>query len=376
MRWGISNDVTNTHMATQICLNEIKICQNNSIGPNFITLLSHRYGNKALPTRILKEEYDKLKAVMDERSDIDKSFKYEFIPKLDEAAKSIVKFENLIEDCYELDDNEIPARYRLKYLDRLFGPSLNQNDPNFGKLWGVLEDKLGSLLRKAAKICFDKELITKTEFERYFVSITEKEIFNGILRKNENELTDNVLYFEREIEDICSYVDSNPGLVGRYIDLDDDKKIDNSSKVLLDTLKKQKIKSKLTKNQMFKFKVKFDKDVGISLDTHRDYITEFGETFYEQVVKLIDRNHARNEKKQKLTEEDAELMLEVLDHARFCKEKVALFHGREDLVDTMKQYVLNSDNMMPFVIHGDSGCGKTAILAKLAYEVNIEQLIS
>jgi hypothetical protein len=36
MRWGISNEATNTHMATTICLNEINNCQNLSIGPNFI----------------------------------------------------------------------------------------------------------------------------------------------------------------------------------------------------------------------------------------------------------------------------------------------------------------------------------------------------
>ena len=39
MRWGISNEVTNTHMATTICLNEIATCQNLSIGPNFIVKL-------------------------------------------------------------------------------------------------------------------------------------------------------------------------------------------------------------------------------------------------------------------------------------------------------------------------------------------------
>ena len=36
MRWGISNELTNSHSATAVCLNEIKNCQNNSIGPNFI----------------------------------------------------------------------------------------------------------------------------------------------------------------------------------------------------------------------------------------------------------------------------------------------------------------------------------------------------
>ncbi len=36
MRWGIASDVSNTHMATSICLNETEICQNTSSGPNFI----------------------------------------------------------------------------------------------------------------------------------------------------------------------------------------------------------------------------------------------------------------------------------------------------------------------------------------------------
>ncbi len=55
MRWGISNEVTNTHMATTICLNEIATCQNLSIGPNFIVdlkkaliNLKKTYSNKFL----------------------------------------------------------------------------------------------------------------------------------------------------------------------------------------------------------------------------------------------------------------------------------------------------------------------------------------
>jgi hypothetical protein len=36
MRWGINHELTNSHMATTICLNEIKLCQNFSLGPNFI----------------------------------------------------------------------------------------------------------------------------------------------------------------------------------------------------------------------------------------------------------------------------------------------------------------------------------------------------
>jgi hypothetical protein len=36
MRWGISDEATNNHMAANICMNEIKNSQNASIGPNFV----------------------------------------------------------------------------------------------------------------------------------------------------------------------------------------------------------------------------------------------------------------------------------------------------------------------------------------------------
>ena len=52
MRWGIASDVTNTHMATSICLNEIDICQNISIGPNFI--VNEKGKNTGLRSRLIK----------------------------------------------------------------------------------------------------------------------------------------------------------------------------------------------------------------------------------------------------------------------------------------------------------------------------------
>ena len=36
MRWGISHEITSSHMTTTVCLNEIRNCQKYSAGPNFI----------------------------------------------------------------------------------------------------------------------------------------------------------------------------------------------------------------------------------------------------------------------------------------------------------------------------------------------------
>ena len=54
-----------------------------------------------------------------DKKTIDKS--YEFHTE----TKGTIKIENVFKECYELDSNSQPARFRLKYLDRLF-PEMNQ----------------------------------------------------------------------------------------------------------------------------------------------------------------------------------------------------------------------------------------------------------
>jgi hypothetical protein len=99
------------------------------------------------------------------------------------------------------------------------------------------------------------------------VSVTEKEIFNGLLKaKNRNN---NVLYFEREIEGLEESIAENPELCGRFIDLTSEKKVDKAAKNLLDKLKNEKIKACLGCGNSHRFRVKWDKEVGISLETHR-----------------------------------------------------------------------------------------------------------
>ena len=44
MRWGIRDESTNDHQTAPICMKEIEECQRESLGPNFVTFLSQRYG--------------------------------------------------------------------------------------------------------------------------------------------------------------------------------------------------------------------------------------------------------------------------------------------------------------------------------------------
>jgi hypothetical protein len=213
--------------------------------------MSHRYGSRSLPTRIIAKEYDTMLKEIREHGHFDESeisFSYE-----NSENNRNFDLKNLLEDCYELDMNEIPYRYKLKELDKLI-PDYNEKDPQCDKIWKRIEKKLGNIFRTISKICFDKNKLTETEMTRYFVSVTEKEIFNGIL--NRKNLSTNVLCFMREIDDIEQNIGTNVKLAKRFIDLDSQNRVDQSSMSLLNDLKHKKIPAKLPDSNIFKFHVR------------------------------------------------------------------------------------------------------------------------
>ena len=82
-------------------------------------MLSHRYGRICLPTRIVASEFELIRSEIKTKfkNDFDLSFSYKY-------GEYLVELENILDYCYELDENEEPSRYRLKFLNKIF-PNLN-----------------------------------------------------------------------------------------------------------------------------------------------------------------------------------------------------------------------------------------------------------
>lgn len=87
-----------------------------------------------------------------------------------------------------------------------------------------------------------------------FLKVTEKEIFNGILKQKNTDK--NVLFFDRIIDDIEEHIDKNPLLVSKFMEIDKDKNCKNEEiEILLQDLKYKKIPSKLSPKNIHKFNV-------------------------------------------------------------------------------------------------------------------------
>ncbi|KAK7466741.1 hypothetical protein BaRGS_00037150 [Batillaria attramentaria] len=61
MRWGIREDASIEHTTTELCLKEIQNCQQTSRGPNFVAFLGDKYGSRTLPITIPVTEYRTLR---------------------------------------------------------------------------------------------------------------------------------------------------------------------------------------------------------------------------------------------------------------------------------------------------------------------------
>ena len=61
MRWGVREEMTNEHLTSEICLQELATCQELSIGPNFVYFGGQKYGYRPIPTFIASEELKMIK---------------------------------------------------------------------------------------------------------------------------------------------------------------------------------------------------------------------------------------------------------------------------------------------------------------------------
>lgn len=110
---------------------------------HYQVLLSHRYGWRALPTRI--------------RSDMLNMFK---------ETLTVGDNNTLIDKAYVLDDNLSEPVYVLRPID-----------PKKREEWGIIEKDLATILRRASDICLQNNTITQSERDDFYISGTIFHVF-------------------------------------------------------------------------------------------------------------------------------------------------------------------------------------------------------
>lgn len=192
--------------------------------------------------------------------------------------------------------------------------------------------------------------------------MTEDEIRRGII--NATEQDKRCFWFKRVITDIDDNIaDTN---AGKFIDKTwgNPSSVDKPAQQLLNELREKDLSDALTSTNVIQYDVKWHSN-GIdpsALQEHAQYIEKLCKDFYDTLTDRI--NHGIEEDQSTSKEDD--LTEEIFEHGSFCKRKCELFHGRDEFLTTVKETV-KKDRVA--VLYGESGCGKTSLMAKVAMEV-------
>jgi len=141
-------------------------------------------------------------------------------------------------------------------------------------------------------------------------------------------------------------------------------KVDIEAEARLRQLIATEIERSIPEDNVGHFSVLWKQDDGISVQLHRDYLEQVCQTFEEMIRLSVDRA-APEEPLIDVSNPD----WEIYQHWNVARQHYNRFVGRRELLDVIKSYVLSND-AKPLVLFGNSGVGKTALIAKSAVEVN------
>jgi tetratricopeptide (TPR) repeat protein len=308
LRWGISEELQLRHKTIDLCLDEIARCQELSPKPNFIVLVGDRYGWQPVPNKIPRAEMEEL------------------YRRVSEADRRLIDF------WFRRDDNAIPPEYVLQPRGSEYRHYAD---------WLPIETALLSALRRAVRASG----IADSQQQKYFASATHLEVLRGLFDPPPSAA------FKPE-EHVFAYVRQIPRPAGE--DRTGEESEDAGAQ--LDKLKSM-LKATLDATGHYREYAAKRVEGEAVLDSPR----EFCDRVYRDLVETIDDRLMSAPQIDELTRE-------IKSHQNYKDTLCSGTTGRRDILDRIREYLRGDDSRVLWLT-GESGIGKSSILAKLVDEL-------
>ena len=357
LRWGVSQEASQDLQTMGICMGEIARCQEVTPKPNFIVLLGDRYGWCPPPPQIPAKEFDEILAVLETEKQRTSSEKRLLLWEEDggepDDGVEMVQWDDeeqaFVGDkgWYRRDENVELDEYVIQPWD---GFTYDE--------WSEIEEDLHAALERGARAAgLDDGALFK-----YWASATHQEIAAGAL--SVPDAGEHVFAFFRHIDDPPRNREGE-GFVD-LIETDDRMKPDAGAAKRLADLKADLGKT-LGEENIQEYEVEWT-DGGPSTD----HIDQLCDDVYQALSSVIENQLAD-------LEQIDPLEAEIAAHEAFGEERAEFFTGRaaylrriadyvEDAASTIADYYARDAAPNPFAIWGESGLGKSALLAKAVEE--------
>ena len=321
LRWGVREEAGMDQQTVQICMDEIARCQQITPRPNFIVLLGNRYGWQPLPYAIEASEFE---ALLPQVSGMDN--------------------QDLLTSWYKRDENSVPPAYliqprKVDIPERATHEETKAAREKESIEWEETEQFLQTILRTAIK-----KLSPKDEQRiKYHASATEQEIMAGAMTVPDAQK--HVFGFFRDISDL-------PGdkKAKDYIDLTTEGSINKDAQDKLEALKIN-LEGKVGKDNIFNYQTKWS-DQG----TTTEHLNNLCDDVYASLAAVIQQSIDELEEKDPLEQE-------VDTHTEFGQDRARVFIGRTQPLQEIQNYISGTESF-PLTIWGESGSGKSALMAR------------
>ena len=316
LRWGVNEESQLNQKTLQICFNEIARCQKISPKPNFVILLGEKYGWQPIPEIIPEEEMTSILKVLSEDD------------------------KKLINKWYRLDENADPAEYVLQPRSEDLKEYIS---------WEPFENQIRSILRNAV----NNFGFTPQQKLKYFASATHQEIIRGALNTPEGieSPEKHVFAFSRTISGL-----PRDKFAKGFIDLVDGQS-DRTSYDRLNELKSE-LQEKLGIDHFEKYRGEWKNG---SLFIEEKDLKKFNDDVHDKIKAVITEQLAN------VVDKD-EIILESRLHGEFKSKLTEHFCGRIDILQKLNNYLNDTADNRVIAMIGDSGSGKSSVMAKLVRE--------
>lgn len=367
LRWGVPTEAGLDHRTMRICFEELRRSQEVSPEPNFLILLGNRYGWRPLPEGISADELRSLEEAAGQIGGAGQQTPLEVLRR-----------------WYRLDENTLTPVYVLQPRRGPKGGDSGEKDYATAEAWREVEQALWQIINRAFPACalegrFDSPPPATEPLPpivRFQASATEQEIWCGAL--SVLDARQHVLAFFRELDpprDMAAAQSRD------YFDITSGE-IDPVAQAALRDLKDE-IKKRLGGNAVELPAARMiPAEDGRPASVSTDHMDGLCREVEARLTAIIDRQIEQYWRDPQCSDDAGgepvagrrsarEREIERDAHLRFGSERGAKdsFVGRTDQLRRILAYV-GDDSRLPLVVHGDSGCGKTALLARAFQEID------
>ncbi|EGD82228.1 hypothetical protein PTSG_02899 [Salpingoeca rosetta] len=336
MRWGIRSEASAAHETSEICMREIKRCQQESSGISYVLILGNKYGFRPFPAKIPEEEFKLLK---DEMAKQAKQTASTVTPA------ALNKAMEYMDEWFVLNENVVPPTRELKPVKKEHSDAW----------WSDIFPTLQMCLRQAAT---GAPGLSNERRALYVQSVTAEEIENGLFKVQPKEARDKACFvFDRRL--------GHRRCIGRPRH---GQAVDEEAQQLLERLRAEAVPAALSPSRIKTMSIPWGPGIDLARTDHAEYMRTFADAFCDMLatdIERVAREHAF-ESDTVVEEAAAHAMFGNLRRRGFVSTAATQQTVDAALAHVQQRITGGKEVAAPFAICGPSGSGKTSLMAHIA----------